>query len=169
MTPPSRPGDRVVLLNPGPVNVDERVRAALASPDECHREPEAQELLVTVSGKIAEVCGGGSTHAAVLLTGSGTAALEATVSSVVPRDGGLLVLDNGHYGERLLRIAQAHGIVTERLDVGWTHPIDPPDVDRALAARPDLTHVGLVHHERAPACSTRYGRSGRSSPDTDGP
>lgn len=139
--------DRVVLLNPGPVNVHDRVRAAIASPDECHREPEAQQLLVTVAGKIAEVCGGGSSHTAVLLTGSGTAALEAVVSSVVPAGGRLLVLDNGHYGERLLRIARVHGIDMDHLDFGWAHPILPEAVDRFLGENPGVTHIGVVHHE----------------------
>ncbi len=47
--PPDAP-DRLVLLNPGPVNVHERVRAALAGPDECHREPEAARLFAAVAG-----------------------------------------------------------------------------------------------------------------------
>ncbi len=139
--------DRVVLLNPGPVNVHDRVRAAIASPDECHREPEAQELLVTVADKIVEVCGGGDSHTAVLLTGSGTAALEMVVSSVVPADGRFLVLDNGHYGERLLRIARVHGIDVDHLEFGWANPITPEAVDRFLGENPGVTHVGMVHHE----------------------
>lgn len=140
--------DRLVLLNPGPVNVHDRVRAAIAGPDECHREPEPRALLATVGRKISEVCGAGAdSHATVLLTGSGTAALEAVVSSVVPSGGRLLVLDNGHYGERLLRIAHVHGIGTVRLEFGWAAPLDPDAVDRALAADAGITHVGVVHHE----------------------
>ncbi|MGQ4516194.1 aminotransferase class V-fold PLP-dependent enzyme [Streptomyces sp. DW26H14] len=145
-TAPTR-ADRVVLLNPGPVNVHDRVRAAVGSPDECHREPEAQELLTTVARKIADVAGGGPGHAAVLLTGSGTAALEAVVSSVLPPDGRLLVLDNGHYGERLLRIATAHRIAVDRLEFGWANPIPLDAVERHLTEHPDVTHIAVVHHE----------------------
>ncbi|MFD3515424.1 pyridoxal-phosphate-dependent aminotransferase family protein [Streptomyces sp. NPDC058657] len=147
MTTVPAPENRVVLLNPGPVNVHDRVRAALASPDECHREPEAQELLVAVARKVTEVAGGGPSHAAVLLTGSGTAALEAVISSVVPADGGLLVLDNGHYGERLARIARVHGITTERMEFGWASPVALDLVDHFLTDHPGITHVGVVHHE----------------------
>lgn len=152
---------RVVLMNPGPVNVDERVRAAIASPDECHREPETRELLARVRGKLATVAGGGDAHTAVLLTGSGTAALEATVSSVVPATGGLLVLDNGHYGERLHRIAQVHGIAVKRLEFGWANPVDLAAVERVLAAEPWLTHVGLVHHETSTGMLNPAGDVGR--------
>ncbi|OEJ97196.1 pyridoxal-phosphate-dependent aminotransferase family protein [Streptomyces thermolilacinus] len=144
---PGRP-DRVVLLNPGPVNVHDLVRAALTGPDECHREPETQALLGTVGGKITRVCGADpDSHAAVLLTGSGTAALEAVVSSVVPADGRLLVLDNGHYGERLLRITDVHGIACVRLEFGWAAPLDLEAVEQAIAADAGITHVAVVHHE----------------------
>ncbi|MER7004147.1 aminotransferase class V-fold PLP-dependent enzyme [Dactylosporangium sp. NPDC000555] len=151
---------RVVLMNPGPVNVDERVRAAIASPDECHREPETRELLTRVRGKLTAVAGGDG-HTAVLLTGSGTAALEATVSSVVPATGGLLVLDNGHYGERLHRIAEVHGIAARRLEFGWANPVDLDAVDRALAAEPWLSHVAMVHHETSTGMLNPAGGVGR--------
>ncbi|MFJ8859853.1 pyridoxal-phosphate-dependent aminotransferase family protein [Streptomyces sp. NPDC102451] len=143
---PSAP-DRLVLLNPGPVNVHEDVRTAIAAPDSCHREPEAAALINRVRQKAARIGGGDDSHTSVLLAGSGTAALEAVFSSVVPAEGRILILDNGHYGERLYRIVSVHDVPHRRLEFGWTNPIDPDEVDRVLAADPSLTHVGLVHHE----------------------
>lgn len=148
MTDTTRPRtDRVVLMNPGPVMTDPRVRSALAGPDLCHREPEFSDLLTRVRHKTTLVAGGGTRHTSVILTGSGTSAVEAAISSAVPADGGLLVIDNGHYGERFQHVADAHGIRTHRLEMGWATPIDPSAVAVALAADPGLTHVGLVHHE----------------------
>ncbi|GAA3112095.1 aminotransferase class V-fold PLP-dependent enzyme [Streptosporangium carneum] len=158
---PRREPGRVVLLNPGPVNVHRSVRAAIASRDECHREPEAQELLASVARKVVEICGGDDSYAAVLLTGSGTAALEAVISSAVPAEGRLLVVDNGHYGERLARIAQVHGIDAERLEFGWANPVDLDAVDRALAADSRITHVGMVHHETSTGMLNPLDRLGR--------
>ncbi|MFI5763622.1 pyridoxal-phosphate-dependent aminotransferase family protein [Streptomyces sp. NPDC051563] len=143
---PARP-ERLVLMNPGPVITDDRVRAALSGPDMCHREPEFSGLLTRVRHKTTLVCGGDERHTSVVLTGSGTAAVEAAVSSAVPWDGALLAIDNGHYGERLWHIADAHGIRAHRLELGWATPVDLDAVDRALAADPGLTHVGVVHHE----------------------
>lgn len=140
--PPSQ-----VLLNPGPVNVDERVREVLRHPDVCHREPEAADLMRNVRAKATAICGGGADHTSVLFAGSGTAALEAVISSVIPADGKLLVLHNGHYAERVSRIAAVHGIAQQRLEFGWTEPFDLDRVDAALAADPGITHVGMVHHE----------------------
>ncbi len=144
-TPP-RP-ERLVLMNPGPVITDDRVRAALAGPDMCHREPEFCDLLTRVRHRTTLVAGGDERHTSVVLTGSGTAAVEAAVSSAVPRDGALLVVDNGHYGERFQHIADAHGIRAHRLELGWATPVDTAALDRALGADPGLTHVAVVHHE----------------------
>ncbi|MEV0963196.1 aminotransferase class V-fold PLP-dependent enzyme [Streptomyces sp. NPDC049910] len=138
---------RLVLLNPGPVNVHEDVRAAMTSPDQCHREPEAAALMTRVREKATRVSGGDDAFTSVLLAGSGTAALEAAFSSIVPADGRILILDNGNYGERLWRIVDVHGIPHRRMEFGWCNPIDVDAVDRALAEDPGITHVGLVHHE----------------------
>ncbi|MGW5400098.1 2-aminoethylphosphonate aminotransferase [Streptomyces sp. NPDC003952] len=138
---------QLVLMNPGPVNTDDRVRAALAGPDLCHREPEFSDLMTRVRHKVVQISGGGTEHTSVVLTGSGTAAVEAIVASAVPEAGGLLILDNGHYGERFCEIASGYGIRSHRLSFGWGVPIDLEQVDAALAADPGLTHVAMVHHE----------------------
>lgn len=135
------------MLNPGPVNVAPAVREALGFPDVCHREAEVLQLITDVRAKVARVCGGDDRHTSVLLTGSGTAALEATLSSVVPPDGRILVLDNGHYGERMYCIVAVHRIANMRLEFGWHHPIDLGAVDKALADDTTITHVAVVHHE----------------------
>jgi 2-aminoethylphosphonate-pyruvate transaminase len=136
-----------ILLNPGPANTSRSVREALVMPDLCHREPEFFEMMRDCRERLVRLAGGGDRFAAVLFTGSGTAAVEAVVSSVVPRDRGLLIVSNGVYGDRLVRIARAHGIPSEVLSYDVTTPAEPADVDAALRARPELSHVAVVHHE----------------------
>ena len=136
-----------ILMNPGPVNLDERVRAAMNNPDMCHREPEFAELMTTVRRKLTLACGGDERYTTVVITGSGTAALEAAIASVVPPQGKLLVLSNGHYGERLRDIAAVDRVPHEVLEFGWAQPIDVEQVRRALAGDPSLTHVAMIHHE----------------------
>jgi 2-aminoethylphosphonate-pyruvate transaminase len=136
-----------ILLNPGPANTSREVREALVTPDLCHREPEFFEVMRDCRERLVRLAEGGDGFAAVLFTGSGTAAVEAAVCSAVPADGGLLVVDNGVYGERLLRIARAHGIPTRALSYDVTTAARPDDVRAALRAEPQLTHVAVVHHE----------------------
>jgi 2-aminoethylphosphonate-pyruvate transaminase len=139
--------DRLILMNPGPVNADERVRAALGGPDLCHREPEFGALLSSVRTRLTCVSGGGPEHATVVLTGSGTAAVEAMITSVPPLGATVLAIDNGHYGRRMHDIAVAHAITTRHLEFGWGNRVDLTAVDEALAANPSITHVSVVHHE----------------------
>ena len=141
-------GDRKILLNPGPVTLSPAVKQALAGPDICHREPEFSHLQATIRERLLQVYAlPPQTWAAVLLAGSGTAAVEAMLTSLMPRMGRLLVLENGVYGERMSKIAGIHGIPYKALSGAWGATIDPKDVERALRTEADITHVAVVHHE----------------------
>lgn len=138
----------MILLNPGPVNLSERVRKALLRPDLCHRETEFADLQQAIRDKLLDVYGlANDDWAAVLLTGSGTAAVEAMLTSMVPREGRLLVIENGVYGERMSQIAAVHGVDHERLPHAWDETIAVEALQTRLNASSGITHVAVVHHE----------------------
>ena len=140
----------MILLNPGPVVLSERVRAALTLPDLCHREREFSELQDEIRLRLLEVYAlPRERWAPVLLSGSGTAAVEAMLASLVPPNGRLLVIDNGAYGARMANIAACHGITHSVLGQEWGAPVDLDKLDRHLDARPGFSHVAVVHHETA--------------------
>ena len=85
------PMKRNILLNPGPATTTDSVKEALLVPDICPREQEFGELTQAVLNKVVQVVNGESTHTAVIFTGSGTAGVEAALSSVVPPDGKILI------------------------------------------------------------------------------
>lgn len=137
-----------VLLNPGPVTLSARVRQALLKPDLCHREPEFSLLQGAIRERLLAVYAlDPASWAAILMTGSGTAAVEAMISSLVPRGGTLLVAENGVYGERIRRMAERHGIDTLAAVADWQGEIDVASVQAVLRANPRVTHVAAVHHE----------------------
>ena len=136
-----------ILLNPGPANTSQAVKDAMVTPDLCHREPEFFEVMRECRTRLAGLAVGGDSFATVLFTGSGTAAVEATVGSVVPRERALLVVVNGVYGDRLVKIARAHGIPAISLAYDITTPVAARDVEGALRAHPEVSHVAVVHHE----------------------
>ena len=128
--------------------MSERVRQALLAPDLCHREPEFSHLQDDIRQALLDVYGlSPSTWTAVLLTGSGTAAVEAMIASLVPPQGKLLVVENGVYGERMTAMARIHGISHTALSLAWGQAIDPDEVARALDNAKDVTHLAVVHHE----------------------
>ena len=136
-----------ILLNPGPVNLSARVRRALLRPDLCHREPEFAELQERIRNNLLKVYNlPRQDWAAVLLTGSGTAAVEAMLASMVPDAGRVLIIENGVYGERMTKMAAAHRIRHTRLRHAWDEPINLKALAQSLEQNA-YSHVAVVHHE----------------------
>ncbi len=141
-----------LLFTPGPLTTSQTVKQAmlrdLGSRDEAFLQAvrEVRERLLAAYG-LSQAQG----WEAIPLQGSGTYAVEAAISSIVPRPatkaGKLLALVNGAYGERIVKMAAVHGIPCEVLRTGEDTPIDPGAVRAALAKDPALTHVALVHVE----------------------
>src|SRR3977135_1183396 len=125
----------MVLLNPGPVNVSERVRQALLRPDVCHRESEFTELLHGIQAKLLRlfVPGAEAEYAAVVLTGSGPWAVEAAFMSSLPHGKRMLVLNNGVYGERISQMIGLYRLGVSELKYEWT---TRPDPERLRLPRP---------------------------------
>src|SRR5262249_23516865 len=87
------------------------------------------------------------THVTVPMQGSGTFAVEAMLTTFLPRAGKVLILVNGAYGQRARRICEIAG---RRHTVYETAEDTPPDVDavdRRLGADPDISHVFAVQCE----------------------
>lgn len=139
----------MILLNPGPVNVSERVRQALLRPDICHRESEFTELLYRIQEKLlnAFVPGAEAEYAAAVLTGSGTAAVESAIMSSLPTGKRMLVLNNGVYGERLSHMVGLNRLGVSELKFEWTQRPDPERLRLALRQHPEVHGVAMVHHE----------------------
>lgn len=139
---------RTILLNPGPVTLTDRVRQALLYKDLCHREPEYAELQTDVRARLSRIYSGTENgYAAILLTGSGTAAVESMVGSLIPHNGRALVVANGVYGERIASILQMQGKEFELIRSEWVEPINTDEAVRRLKDKGKFTHVLVVHHE----------------------
>ncbi len=140
----------MLLLNPGPVTLSERVRRSLLQPDLCHRESEFFDLQDEIRTRLLHVYGlDPAVWTAVLMTGSGTAAVESMVASLVPDGGRVLVVENGVYGDRIAQMCAQYRIAHERVVGSW---MEAPSLDAicakldASAAQP-FTHLAVVHHE----------------------
>ena len=140
--------ERTILLNPGPVTLTSRVRAALSRGDWCHREPEFAELTQDINGRLTKVYPEmGSAFDAVMLTGSGTASVEAMLNTFAPRDTGTLVLANGVYGERMADMLAAQGKPHTVATVPWLDVMDLTELPEILDQQDGITHIAAVHHE----------------------
>ena len=136
----------MLILSPGPANISERVRRALTNPDIGHREPEFSSLLGDTKSLLLEICGVPQGYACAVLSGSGTAAIEASITSLRDVTSGVLILSNGVYGERAAQIAQVYGVPYTLENFEWTLPLPLDQVEDSIGASPHDA-VYLIHHE----------------------
>lgn len=140
--------ERYVLLNPGPVTLTESVRESLMQRDMCHRESAFSELMGEVRDRLCQVYESErEAWTSVLLTGSGTAAVESMVGSLVTGVGTALVAANGVYGERMESMLKHAGKNPVMVRSDWTDPIDFDEVEEQLKQVSSIEHVIAVHHE----------------------
>ncbi len=134
-------------MNPGPVNVTERVRRALLRPDICHRETEFSELLGDARRKLLGIFGIDRTHTAAFFTGPGTSALEAMLVSYAERKHRVLLLANGVYGERMKSILEVSGAPFHFLEAPPGRFPSVSETEAVLKEDPSIEAVAMVHHE----------------------
>ncbi|HEX6142157.1 MAG TPA: 2-aminoethylphosphonate--pyruvate transaminase [Geminicoccaceae bacterium] len=138
--------DEPLLLTPGPLTTSASVKQAMLR-DWGSRDPGFIALNARVRERLLALAGGAGSHVCVPLQGSGTFIVEAMLGTLVPRDGRLLVLVNGAYGQRMVAMARYHGTPVEALRTAEDQPADIAALDRALASDPSISHVAAVHCE----------------------
>ena len=133
-----------IILTPGPVATSAETRQAMLR-DFTPNEPDLLALTAEFRRTLVELVNGGRAYVCVPIQGTGNAANEATLGTLVPRDRRLLIVNNGFYGERLKQIAGAIGVPYAALDLPITEPVGAGAIDAALAADPSLSHLAVCH------------------------
>jgi aspartate aminotransferase-like enzyme len=126
-------------MTPGPSPVPEDVLLEMARPVIHHRSAEAKRVITEVVRDLQEVFQ--TKNDVLILTSSGTGAMEAAAVNTVPPGGKALVLSAGHFAARWGIICKAYGINAVSLDTEWGHPVDPAHVANALKQHPDTVCV----------------------------
>src|SRR3954463_3013120 len=96
------------LMTPGPAPVPEEVLLELARPVIHHRSAEAKQVITEVGAGLKEVFQ--TRNDVMILTASGTGAMEAAVVNSVPAGGKAIVLQAGHFAARWTNICKAFKI-----------------------------------------------------------
>ena len=135
-----------ILLTPGPLTTTLRTKLAMLK-DWGSWDSDFIAVTAKVRASLLRVIHGEATHTVVPLQGSGTFSVEAAVATVVPRDGHILVLDNGAYCKRAAKIATLMGRRCTTLGFDDAQAVDPAQVEAALTQDASITHVVLIHCE----------------------
>ncbi len=154
----------------GPTRMSDATLTALATPALTHRSPEFKRHMASLSSRLRLAFGlspsseeagtqshdGEDCYSVIVVSGSGTAAMEMVIANRFTDDETVLVPTNGKFGERIAEICERHCKVTH-LKVDWGCPFDHDEIERilsegnheALAICHNETSTGIVQDAEA--------------------
>ncbi len=141
--------DMPYLLTPGPLTTSRTVKHAMLA-DWGSRDIEFRHLVADIRKRLLHLAGAGQGYECVLMQGSGTFAIEATLGSFAPtkqRRLKTLVVVNGAYGERCVKILDRLGRSQISLDVGDSQAPSPEEVGKIIDSDQKIVAVFIVHCE----------------------
>jgi 2-aminoethylphosphonate-pyruvate transaminase len=135
-----------ILLTPGPLTTTLRTKLAMLR-DWGSWDSDFNQVTAQVRSSLLKIIHAEESHVVVPLQGSGTFSVEAAVATLVPRDGHVLVLDNGAYCKRAARLTTMMGRRCSVVAFDESLPVSAQAVDDTLTTDPTVTHVVLIHCE----------------------
>ena len=135
-----------ILLTPGPLTTSLRTKLAMLS-DWGSWDADFNVVTASVRHRLLSIIHGEQSHVVVPLQGSGTFSVEATVATLVPHDGHVLVLDNGAYCKRAFKLTALMGRKATSLTFDESAPVDAGVLETCLQKDRSITHVVMVHCE----------------------
>ena len=135
----------LLLMIPGPTVVPSRITRAMSAPIIPHRGKEFSEMFLEQMGRLKGVFR--TKNDVFILCGSGTAAMDASISNTTSPGDKVLCLVNGKFSERFVEIANNFKCDVILLEFEWGHPVDADKVAKALSENPDIKVVTMVFNE----------------------
>ena len=151
-------GNDPVLLTPGPLTTSLQTKQAMLR-DWGSWDAAFNAITTSIRRDLVDVVNGAGTHECVPLQGSGTFSVEAALANLVPRDGKVLVPNNGAYCQRILRILRYLGREHASIDLGEDRQQPrSADHDEVRPVQMDIAGWGndLIGH----VCAHRPGQVG---------
>lgn len=123
--------NKEMLLIPGPTPVVDSIYDALASETRSHTDPRFVAIYRRAIEKTKEML---KTDGEVfIISGSGTLAMEMALVNTVQAGEKILVISQGYFGDRFIKLGEAYGIEVDVLQSEWGKRVNPEDVEKKLA------------------------------------
>ncbi|QUN31077.1 2-aminoethylphosphonate--pyruvate transaminase [Cupriavidus sp. KK10] len=139
-------GNDPILLTPGPLTTSLATKQAMLR-DWGSWDTAFNTITRSLCDDLVRIVHGEGTHVCVPMQGSGTFSVEAAIANVVPRDGKVLVPQNGAYCQRILKICKVLGRASVELPIPEDQPATAAVIEEAIRRDPSITHVAQVHCE----------------------
>ena len=139
--------DKLTLMIPGPTPVPETVLKAMGRHPIGHRSGDFQAIVRRTTEQLKWLHQ--TSNDVLVITGSGTAAMEAGIVNTLSRGDRVLCGDNGKFGERWVKVAKAYGLEVQVIKAEWGQPLDPAAFRAALEedTAKQIRAVILTHSE----------------------
>ena len=139
-------GNDPILLTPGPLTTSLATKQAMLR-DWGSWDASFNAITASICKDVVDIVNGAGTHVCVPLQGSGTFSVEAALANLVPRDGKVLVPNNGAYCARIVKILKYLGREHSAIDLPEDKQATAAMLDGAFKMDPRITHVAQVHCE----------------------
>ncbi len=136
---------RNLLLTPGPTQIPPSVAEVLARPIIHHRTPQFQASLKEANEGLKYIFQ--TQNDVLILTSSGTGAMEAAVCNLLSPKDKAIVGESGKFGERWTELCKVYGVETKVIKVKWGRAVTAAEVKQALDADKDIKAVFVTFSE----------------------
>lgn len=135
------------LLTPGPLTTSRTVKEAMLV-DHCTWDDDFKVITQAIRQRLLDLASvSNEAYTAVLMQGSGSFAVESVLSSVVGSTDRLLICTNGAYGQRMVQMAEYHGIDHVIYQVAENEIPQAEKIEELLVLHPDITALAMIHSE----------------------
>lgn len=140
--------NRRILFTPGPLTTSKAVKASLVCEDQSPRDSKFMTTLRAVRQRLANIVSSTTNYKSVLLSCSGTGAVESMLLAAARKQKPVLIINNGAYGQRMIDIASAYGIPYQEISSPPLEAIDITIIEQALQENQgNYSALAVVHHE----------------------
>lgn len=139
--------EKQFLMIPGPTNIPPRILHTLGTPAVGHRTPEFSQVIKEVTERLQAIYQ--TKNDLFILTSSGTGAMEAAVANFVNAGDKVLVMENGNFGERWVKLNTRYGAKVEVISGSWGERANPEALRERIAqdVQQEIKAVFVTHNE----------------------
>ncbi len=152
------------LMIPGPVEVTHEVLLEMAKPPMGHRTPDFEKILMQCWEDLKHVYL--TKNDVILITGSGTAAMDAAVASTIQEGDEFVCIGGGKFGERMSEIVKGYGGTVKEVPVEWGRTFDTDEVERVVS-NSSAKAITLTHNETSTGVLHDAGAIGKIAREHD--
>lgn len=160
-------GEKVskVLFTPGPTNIPMEIREVLGQDLIHHRMADYHQLIKDVNEGLKRIFD--TKNDVIILTSSGTGAMESTIVNLFSNGDEVLVINTGWFGQRFIEICTVYGLKVHELAYDWGKSYELNDVKEILEKYPEIKGVFVTYHETATGVVNNLKALGDLTKDTN--